>query len=133
MDGLIARRCKQTSRLGAYLDGIADFEFWTALTITVGVRRLWPGWLTGLVLLRWLAPVAAATRGYFTRSRGGVISSTRVGRIAGAAQAVSVGLALAPNRVARQIAGFRTGVYVVTAALMIATPLARIAHVCDAR
>ena len=133
MDGLIARRRQQTSRLGAYLDSIADLEIWTAVIITLGVTRLWPGWLTSLALLRWLAPFAAAARSYFVSSRGVVIGSTDVGRIAGVAQAVSVGLALAPKGGAQKIVGFRTAVYVMTAALMIATSLSRAVSVCDAR
>jgi CDP-diacylglycerol--glycerol-3-phosphate 3-phosphatidyltransferase len=131
MDGLIARRRNEVSRLGAYLDGMADLEVWTALTLVLAAQRLWPGWLTGLALLRWLAPFAVATGGYFAWSRRVVIGSTRVGRVAGAAQAVSVGLALVPKGVARQIAGFRTAVYTATAALMIATPLARVVPVSE--
>jgi len=133
MDGLIARRHQQTSRLGAYLDSIADLEVWTAMIITLGVTRLWPTWLTSLALLRWLAPVAAAARSYFASSRGVVMGSTRAGRIAGVAQALSVGLALAPKGCAQRIAGFRTAVYVLTAAQMIATPLSRAVSVCEAR
>jgi CDP-diacylglycerol--glycerol-3-phosphate 3-phosphatidyltransferase len=125
VDGPIARRRSEVSRLGSYLDGMADLEIWTALTLTLAAQRLWPGWLTGLVLLRWLAPFAAAAGSYFTCS-GVAFGSSRVGRITGVAQVVSVSLALMPKGIRQPIAGFRSVVYAVTAALMIATPLARV-------
>jgi CDP-diacylglycerol--glycerol-3-phosphate 3-phosphatidyltransferase len=125
-DGLIARRRNEASRLGAYLDAMADLEIWTALTLTLAARRLWPGWLTGLVLLRWLGPFTVAAGSYFGCSRGIAVGSTRVGKMAGVAQVASIGLALAPKAAAQRIAGIRSAVYALTVALMIVALLAQI-------
>jgi len=124
-DRLMARRRNEVSRLGAYLDGMADLEVWTAMTFTLAARRLWPGWLTSLSLMRWLAPFAAASVSYFRWSHGVAIGSTRLGKVAGAAQIASICLAVFPDRIARRIGGARTAFYGLTAALLVAAPLAQ--------
>jgi CDP-diacylglycerol--glycerol-3-phosphate 3-phosphatidyltransferase len=133
MDGVVARRRNEASRLGAYLDGIADLEIWTALTLTLAAQRLWPAWLTRLALLRWLAPFAGAAGSYFARSRGVAFRSTQVGKLAGVAHVASLGLALTPTRGMRRITGIRTSVYGLTAALMVVAPVAQVLRVTVAR
>ena len=52
LDGLFARIFNQKSRLGTYLDPLADKILLVATFITLGVRRYLPPWLTVLVIAR---------------------------------------------------------------------------------
>ncbi|UCG12937.1 MAG: CDP-alcohol phosphatidyltransferase family protein [Deltaproteobacteria bacterium] len=52
LDGLIARLYKQKSRLGAYLDPLADKLLLATTYIMLAVLRLVPSWLTVIVLSR---------------------------------------------------------------------------------
>ena|GEM_PF-6358915 len=105
---------------------MADLEIWTALTLTLAAQRLWPPWLTGLVLLRWLAPPTVAAGSYFACSRGVAFGSTRIGKLAGVSHVVSIGLAVASKVGARRITGIRYAVYALTAILMVVALLAQI-------
>jgi cardiolipin synthase len=51
-DGVIARRWHQRSRLGAYLDPLADKILMSASFITLAISRDIPGWLTVIVISR---------------------------------------------------------------------------------
>lgn len=51
-DGFLARRFGWMSRLGAYLDPIADKFLLTSLYICFGIAHLVPGWLVHLVVGR---------------------------------------------------------------------------------
>src|SRR5688572_32039723 len=51
-DGFLARRFGSASRLGAYLDPIADKFLLTSLYISFGILRVVPGWLVWLVVGR---------------------------------------------------------------------------------
>jgi cardiolipin synthase len=51
-DGLIARTLKQRSRLGAYLDPMADKILMSASFVTLSIYRQIPSWLTVIVLSR---------------------------------------------------------------------------------
>jgi CDP-diacylglycerol--glycerol-3-phosphate 3-phosphatidyltransferase len=131
IDGLIARRRNEVSRLGAYLDGMADLEISTSLILTLAAQRRWPVWLTAMALMRWFTPFAAAASSYFGCSQGVAFGSTSIGRIAGAAQFVSICVALAPEGVLRRITSIQTTAYMLTAALLGAAPLSqfmRLAH-----
>ena len=52
LDGLLARIFNQKSRLGTFLDPLADKILLVAAFITLGVRRYIPSWLTVLVIAR---------------------------------------------------------------------------------
>jgi cardiolipin synthase len=52
LDGLIARYLNQRSKLGALLDPIADKLLLTAAFISLAVLKIFPGWLTVIVISR---------------------------------------------------------------------------------
>ncbi|MBW1942928.1 MAG: CDP-alcohol phosphatidyltransferase family protein [Deltaproteobacteria bacterium] len=52
LDGMLARLLKQKSKLGAYLDPLADKSLLIAAFITLSVRGLLPPWLTVMVIAR---------------------------------------------------------------------------------
>lgn len=70
VDGLLARRLRATTRFGAYLDPVADKTLLSAVWIALGVSKLAPWWLVGLIFGRdfmILALVGSAL--LFTRRR----------------------------------------------------------------
>jgi cardiolipin synthase len=52
LDGLLARRLHAMTRFGAYLDPVADKTLLSAVWISLGVSRLAPWWLVGLIFGR---------------------------------------------------------------------------------
>jgi cardiolipin synthase len=96
LDGLVARVLHQQTRLGAFLDPIADkFLAACALVALAATGRL-PVWLPVLVVSRDLAQLAAAA---FLRSTHHVVpvAPTRIGKYATVALALTVVLALADD------------------------------------
>lgn len=64
-DGYLARRMGQVSRVGAYLDPIADKFLLTALYLCFGVAGLAPWWLVWLVVGRDAMILSLAAGGLF--------------------------------------------------------------------
>jgi cardiolipin synthase (CMP-forming) len=64
-DGYLARKMGQVSRVGAYLDPIADKLLLTALYICFGVANLAPWWLVWLVVGRDAMILSLAAGGLF--------------------------------------------------------------------
>ena len=68
LDGMLARKLNQTSRLGQLLDPIADRLYILAVVIGLALREIIPWWLAVLLLLRDLLLFALVpflrTRGY---------------------------------------------------------------------
>lgn len=64
-DGYVARKMGESSRLGAYLDPIADKFLLTALYICFGVASLAPWWLVWLVVGRDVMILSLVAGGYF--------------------------------------------------------------------
>ena len=68
LDGFLARRWKQTSRVGQMLDPIADRLYILAIVIALAIRDLVPWWLLVVLALREIALVAMVpalkTRGF---------------------------------------------------------------------
>jgi cardiolipin synthase len=52
LDGMLARRWNQISRVGQLLDPIADRLYVLAALITFGIRDIVPWWLVGILVLR---------------------------------------------------------------------------------
>jgi cardiolipin synthase (CMP-forming) len=52
MDGFLARILKQQTKLGAYLDPIADKALLTSSFLTLAIMGILPGWLTVIVISR---------------------------------------------------------------------------------
>ncbi|MBF6592150.1 MAG: CDP-alcohol phosphatidyltransferase family protein, partial [Ktedonobacterales bacterium] len=129
-DGALARRTGRQTRLGAYLDAVADYESWAALALTLGARRLLPRWLVALLLARFSAPFAFALATYFGWVRRVPLGSTSVGKAAGVAQAVAFTAALAPARLLSPRARTtRQLLYGVTAVLLLAAPLIQLRRI----
>lgn len=63
-DGYVARRMGDTSRLGAYLDPIADKFLLTALYVCFGVAGLTPWWFVYLVVGRDVMILSLVAGGY---------------------------------------------------------------------
>jgi cardiolipin synthase len=94
LDGLVARVLRQQTRLGAFLDPIADkFLAACALVALAATGRL-PAWLPALVVTRDLAQLAGAA---ILRSTHHVVpvAPTRIGKYATVGLAMTVVLALA--------------------------------------
>lgn len=125
-DGAIARVQRRTTRLGGYMDGLADFELWTALALTLGTRGLIPRWLLRLLLVRWLGPLAVAYAAYFGKVSRVPLSSTALGKVSGGAQAATLAVALLPDGMRARFAPLRTPLHAATAALLISAPIAHL-------
>ncbi|BDG06819.1 CDP-alcohol phosphatidyltransferase family protein [Anaeromyxobacter oryzae] len=94
LDGLVARALRQHTRLGAYLDPIADkFLAACALVALAATGRL-PAWLPVLVITRDLVQLAGAAILRTTR-HAIPVAPTRIGKYATFALATTVVLALA--------------------------------------
>ncbi|ABC76530.1 CDP-alcohol phosphatidyltransferase family protein [Syntrophus aciditrophicus] len=52
LDGFLARVLKQQTKLGAYLDPIADKALLTSSFLTLAIMGIIPGWLTVIVISR---------------------------------------------------------------------------------
>jgi cardiolipin synthase (CMP-forming) len=52
LDGFLARTLKQQTKLGAYLDPIADKALLTSSFLTLAIMGTLPGWLTVIVISR---------------------------------------------------------------------------------
>lgn len=52
LDGFLARVLKQQTKLGAYLDPIADKALLTSSFLTLAIMGVLPGWLTVIVISR---------------------------------------------------------------------------------
>jgi len=132
-DGALARRKQRVSRLGAYLDGVADFELGAALTLTLAAERLLPRWLAVLLLARWVGPLAFTLARYFGAGSRVALDSTAIGKAAGVAQAVTLGAALMPATSGGMLLRARGGLYVATAVLLVAAPLSQLLRVLGGR
>ncbi len=65
LDGLAARWLRVSSRIGAYLDPIADKLLLTLIYLAFGIAGAIPSWMVALVLGRDLFILAMAAYGYF--------------------------------------------------------------------
>jgi cardiolipin synthase len=117
LDGLVARVLRQQTRLGAFLDPIADkFLAACALVALAATGRL-PAWLPALVVTRDLAQLLGAA---LLRSTHHVVpvNVTRVGKYATVGLATTVVLALADDLGADP--GGELGPFVIAFALLAA-------------
>jgi cardiolipin synthase len=84
LDGLLARRRDQVSRLGFWLDGAADMFVLSTAAVLAAANGDLPAWAALLVVARFALPAAAMTVSYFLALEPPPTSLAR-GRIAGAA------------------------------------------------
>lgn len=135
-DGALARATGRQTRLGAYLDAEADYEFWSGLALNLGAARRLPRWFVVLLLARFTLPFAVALASYFGWVNRVTIGSTRLGKVAGVAQAVTCSAVLLPARPPDQLPdqlpeqsrrGWRL-LFGATAALLVIAPLMQLGH-----
>jgi phosphatidylglycerophosphate synthase len=126
VDGWLARTLHRSTRLGAYLDGLADGSFWLALTFTIASRRRLPRWLVPLLVLRWSTPVLFAAIRFFHFGKRVPLGSTLAGKGAAIAQALTFALALAPQPITRRVAPATPLLSPLIAGFLIAAPLAQL-------
>ena len=124
LDGYIARTRNMKTRLGAFLDPLADKLLLTAsfVTLTYKFPRVLPFWLTATVLSRDALLVLVVALIMLT---GGQVrpAPTRLGKISTAFQMVTVGAALLVATGADAIASFVLGLGGATAVLTVASGL----------
>jgi len=94
LDGLVARALHQNTRLGAFLDPIADKFLAACALIALAATGRLPWWLPSLVVSRDLAQLVGAA---FLRTihRTVPVAPTRIGKYATVAVALTVVIALA--------------------------------------
>jgi len=124
LDGYIARTRGTKTRLGAFLDPLADKLLLTAafVTLTYKVPRILPFWLTAVVLSRDLVLILVAVLIMLT---GGQIhpAPTMLGKTSTVFQMVTVAVALLVAAHVRLFEPVRPALLLVTAALTIASGL----------
>lgn len=125
-DGAIARRTDHTTLLGAYLDGVADLNLSLALALALRRQRMLPSWFLAVLAGRWLLPFGGALFQYFARARPMALRSSRLGKAAGVAQHVALGLALVPDDGAGSVTRVRRMSQAIAAACLLAAPLAQL-------
>ena len=84
-DGFLARARRETSRLGAWLDGAVDGILLGIAAVAAANRGLVPTWVAALVVFRYLVPWPALAASYFVSSRAPNRDRFVSGRIPGAA------------------------------------------------
>jgi cardiolipin synthase len=122
LDGLIARTRGTKTRLGAFLDPLADKLLLTAafVTLTYKFPRIMPFWLTAIVLSRDLVLILVAV---LTMLTGGQVhpAPTLLGKTSTMVQMVTVAAALLVAAEVRLFEAIRPGLLLATAALTIAS------------
>lgn len=116
-DGLIARWWQQKSRLGSYLDPLADKLLMSTSFVTLSISRLIPSWLTVMVISRdvilGLGVLILLLTDYPL-----VIKPSLAGKGTTTAQLLTVGLVLVAKAKLRHLApGILTGFFYITAGL----------------
>ncbi len=96
LDGIVARALRQQTRLGAFLDPIADKFLATCALVALAATGRLPAWLPALVVARDLAQLAGAA---ILRTTHHVVpvAPTRIGKYATVGLAMTVVLALASD------------------------------------
>ena len=122
LDGFIARTRGTKTRLGAFLDPLADKLLLTAafVTLTYKFPQILPFWLTAIVLSRDLVLILVAVLVMLT---GGQVhpAPTLLGKTSTMVQMVTVAVALLVAADVRLFEAIRPGLLLATAALTIAS------------
>jgi cardiolipin synthase (CMP-forming) len=124
MDGYIARSRGTKTRLGAFLDPLADKLLLTAsfITLTYKFPKILPFWLTAIVLSRDLLLILVVVLIMLT---GGQFNPmpTGLGKLSTAVQMVTVGVALLVVGGGHDLWAIRRGLLVLTAVLTLGSGL----------
>jgi phosphatidylglycerophosphate synthase len=98
LDGPLARRLRQSTKLGSYVDGEADLVLAMALTLAAVRSGALPAYAGWLVAARYALPVGAAFGVAFATARPPALEHTLPGRLRGVAQTALIGYVLVPKR-----------------------------------
>lgn len=128
-DGAMARATGHQTRLGAYLDAEADYELWAGLALNLGASRRLPRWFVALLLARFSLPFVVALASYVGWVNRVAIGSTKIGKAAGVAQALTCCAALLPARPPEHTRSGWHLLFGATAALLVVAPLMQLRHV----
>jgi cardiolipin synthase len=93
LDGVIARMANQRTKLGAYLDPLADKLLLTSAFVTLSILQLVPIWVAIIILCRDLIIVTGTLLLYLTQTPMEVVP-TALGKITTLAQLLYLALAL---------------------------------------
>jgi phosphatidylglycerophosphate synthase len=113
LDGTVAVRCHEESRLGRLLDPVLDAFFFSAAAAGLAHWGLLPPWLAALVALRYFLPVAGGLVLLFIRGRSLPVRHTPWGQRSTLAIAISLFLTWFASLVPIP-AAILVGVYVLT-------------------
>jgi CDP-diacylglycerol--glycerol-3-phosphate 3-phosphatidyltransferase len=87
LDGYLARRRKQVTGLGQWMDPLADKLLVTAALVSLVQMNLAPAWMVAVILGREFAVTVLRT---FIHARGGVLPASRLGKVKLIAQVVAI-------------------------------------------
>jgi CDP-diacylglycerol--glycerol-3-phosphate 3-phosphatidyltransferase len=113
VDGYLARRHETTSRLGQWLDPLADKILVTAPIVTLTAVGRFPLWATGIIVAREFA--VSALRAWLG-SRGRAMPASWWGKVKTAAQMLAVLLYLLPD-LGESVESVRFGILVAAVVL----------------
>lgn len=120
VDGFLAKRFDAVSRIGAFLDPLADKALLVAVYVTLGVLGFVPVWLVFLIVFRDILIVGGALL-YHTLTQALRMEPLIVSKANTAAQIVTVGLILAELGLGIGVPGLTRIAIYVTAALTFAS------------
>jgi len=100
LDGLVARKCNQMTRLGSFLDPMADKTLLVASFVTLAILRLLPGWFAVIAISRDLIIVVGAMIVYILTGNLN-FSPTILGKAATMFQILTIAAALLGHLVQR--------------------------------
>ncbi|MCX7724205.1 MAG: CDP-alcohol phosphatidyltransferase family protein [Thermodesulfovibrio sp.] len=86
LDGIIARKCGQVSKLGTFLDPLADKIFLLTIMITFYIHELIPKWFLLLILIRDITVTFGWLEMYLRKKR--ITKPTTLGKISNALQVI---------------------------------------------
>ncbi|MEN2994413.1 MAG: CDP-diacylglycerol--glycerol-3-phosphate 3-phosphatidyltransferase [Thermodesulfovibrio sp.] len=86
LDGIIARKYGQVSKLGTFLDPLADKIFLLTIMITYYIHELIPRWFLVVILIRDITVVFGWLQLYLKKKK--IIKPTVLGKISNASQVI---------------------------------------------
>jgi phosphatidylglycerophosphate synthase len=117
LDGAVARRCGEQSRLGAMLDPAMDVAFYRAMVNAAIARGALPRWFGWVVVARFLVPIGAGLYRYFGTTQTLEAAHTVWGKGAGVLLTALVALGTVRPRTARRLCLPAAALVTVTGAL----------------
>lgn len=123
LDGMVARLFKQKSKLGAYLDPIADKILLVATFVALSVRGLLPPWLTVTVIARDVLIFLGISILFLTRLEFAAIKPSIISKFTTCLQFASVIAVLARGHIFSLPSGAYIALFYLTALFTISSGL----------